>query len=182
MRARKVSKSKSAAKKKKGFFSDKKKVGLVFVGLFLIVLMVGSMLISGDEDNSSEYEYNGHYFVQIDGYWNMVAGDQSFTFIYDPLSLENVTMEDLDLQVEKVYVGFVPGEESMEFNAYQRTLNLMKAIVPTALPACFEEEGCPDLPIVSCEVHYKYHSQLFQTPVYSAQFESQFLLLKFLKV
>ena len=109
------------------------------------------MLISSDEDTSSEYEYNGYYFVQIDGYWNIVAGDQSFTFLYDPLSLENVTMEDLDLQVEKVYIGFVPGEESMEFNAYQRTLNLMKAIVPTALPACFEEEGCPDLPIVSCE-------------------------------
>jgi len=151
MRARKVSKSRNVVKKEKGFFSDKRKVGLIFVGLFLIVLMVGSMLMSSREDDGKEYEYNGYYFIQLEGYWKMVAEDDiSLFFLNDPKSLENITVEQVNLMVDKVYLGFKPGEEGFGSQGIQRLGSILSSAVPSVLPACFAEEGCPDLPIVSC--------------------------------
>ena len=150
MHAKKTSKVKSVVKKE-SFFTDRKKIALVLIGAFLIILMVGSALVQwNEEDSEQEYEYNGFTLIQIEGYWKLIYGEYSFAFNYDPKSLENISIENFDLDKEKVYLGYVPENESLADQSVQRVSTLLKYIVPTVTNACLIEKGCPDIPVVSC--------------------------------
>jgi hypothetical protein len=150
MRARKVSKSKPKKIREKSFLTDKKKRRVAYIGVFLIALMVGSMFIQGGEDSGQEYDYGDYTFIQMQGYWVMLSGDQQIPFRYGPKSLENISVAEFELDSTKVYLGFVPGEESLESSAIQRLRALLGLTSDIVVPACLVEEGCPDVPLIHC--------------------------------
>jgi hypothetical protein len=139
MKIRKVSKRDNVITEKK-----KKRKWIPIISLFIIIVMVGSSLVlmKNKEDN---YNYNGFSITKTENGWLLSKGQGSLLFIYDPKSLENIKIENINIG-NKVYT-IIDNNSVQEIDILKTYLRNLGFSVNDA---CFSEENCPDVPIVSC--------------------------------
>lgn len=150
MKAKRPSKNKKGYRKTKKKI-DKKKLYVTLVGFFIVFLMVASLLVlDGEEDNS--YEYNGYLVTQGNGFWNVAKEGASLAFEYDPLSLENYSIESFYVTSDKIYLAYNPTVSDLQSFEFRRLYDFLNSIGVSVVPSCIDSlENCPDIPFVSCD-------------------------------
>ncbi len=134
---------------KQGFF--KKNKTLLILGIGIILLMIGSVLtfFTNSEDQNS-LDYNGHSFFLTPTGWNTKINGQDATFEQSPKELESIPAVNFQLPQSKIYLAFNPNETTSESYEIQRLKSFLFFMGKTPVPACIQEEGCSDLPLVKC--------------------------------
>ncbi|MEW6063541.1 MAG: hypothetical protein AB1571_04195 [Nanoarchaeota archaeon] len=126
-----------------------KKILTSLVGIFIILIMVGSYL--NVKDNSEQrLNYNGYNFVKTDKGWLAYIGNNAFLFSFTPSELEELNMPQFNLG-SKIYVLFNPEERSEASYEVQRLSYILSYKGIKTFPACIKEEGCGNIPIMNCE-------------------------------
>lgn len=136
--------------KKEGFFS-KRKIFMYLVGIFLIVLMVGSVLNTSGEE-TEVYEHKGVKFNKIEGGWIGYLGEQPIVLINNPGDVQDVKVDGEGFKnlnsMSKIYLSTIPEDNIVGgIREFSRNIKLE----PSVVPACFEDvEGCEELPLKNC--------------------------------
>ena len=131
-----------------------KRFYFILIGIGLALLMVGSMLQfgSGDKEDTvisnDVIKYKGYTFNNVNGKWILDLNGEPVSFDYLPNELSEIYAENL-LFSSKVYVAIDPNDN---INNYfiQRIKAILQYKGILAVDACIKEEGCGDIPIVSC--------------------------------
>ena len=138
----------------------KQRKNQLIIGIILILVMIvstfGIVVNSfGDKKNSNKINYNGYEFVNQNGVWVLNAQNISFIFKYNPLELENFSINSTQVNKLDSYSGkplYIYSEDSLA------TSEIYRNIQPFALriqSACLDEKNCPeDLPIKTCNDNF----------------------------
>lgn len=139
--------------RKKSFFKDRK----VLLGLaaFIILIMVTSVLtlmFEKDNDNQQEIDYNGYKFAyDPQSGWATTINGQKVGFELLPTDVVNLSQNSFfGFGLGKTYVTFKPNEFSENSYEIGRIIAFLTFSGRQSFPACSQEEGCGDLPVVSC--------------------------------
>ena len=140
---------KSKKVSKKSLIKEEKKKNtrwLPIIALGIIIIMVASSLALIKGENNDSYDFNGFSVTKTEQGWSVSKGQGSLLFLYDPRSLQNITINMNLGTTNKVYI--VSSENTINelviLKTYLNRLGLL------ANDACFNEENCPDVPIVDC--------------------------------
>lgn len=130
-----------------------KRFYFILIGVGLALLMVGSILQfgSGEEDttvSNNVVKYKGYTFNNVNGKWVLDIKGNPVSFDYLPDDVNELYTENLVFG-DKVYIAIDPKED---INNYfiQRIKAIFQYKDILAVDACIKEEGCGDIPIVSC--------------------------------
>lgn len=136
---------------------DKAKRNTIIIGVFIVVLMIGSVLAlfaTPFGEKTVKAKYNGFDFVRTQQGWTVWLGSRPVSFAYLPFDLENITLPgEINKEAEKIY--FV-GEDDDELNS-QYHITRIKSIVYyftkiRFVDACLKEPDCPEeKPIIRCD-------------------------------
>lgn len=133
---------------------DRKGIILTLFIAFIMITSVLGFVFSGD-NNQDSIDYNGYTFTRTDNGWASYIRDQYIYFTYSPNELQDVPFDVFPINSGKVYVAYNPNEmdivlqNSIDKLRYTFSLNNI-----VAYPACSIEDGCPDIPIVSCDSEF----------------------------
>ena len=133
---------------KPSFFKNKKNI--IFISLFIIILMIGSVLTlfeSNPDENS--LDYNGHNFLLTATGWATSISGQQASFEQSPKELESIPVEPFTLPT-KLYLTFDPKDTNEQAYEIQRLKAFLSITGTTLSPACTTLEGCSDIPIITC--------------------------------
>ena len=129
----------------------------VILGIFIAVIMVSSILgfsiNSGDEESTATKEtYNGYdFFKNQQDLWVVYIDNGYYGFDYLPEEIQDIDFESFNLVGGKVYLSQVPEQRTVNFNyAMNKIYSTLANKGFTAVVACSEEAGCPDIPLVDC--------------------------------
>ncbi|MBI2136138.1 hypothetical protein HYU06_03640 [Candidatus Woesearchaeota archaeon] len=136
---------------------DKAKRNTIIIGVFIVVLMVGSVLAlfaTPFGERTVKAKYNGFDFVRTQQGWTVWLGSQPMSFAYLPFDLENITLPAaINKDAEKIYLV---AEDDEQLNS-QYQFTRMKSILyyftkMRVVDACLQENGCPEeKPIIKCD-------------------------------
>ncbi len=126
----------------------------MFFVLFIALIMITSVLgfvMRGDSSNSS-YEYNGYDFIKVEGKWVIYIDDKYFSFDYLPSEVSDVDVGNFELGSGKIYIAYLPAEKDsvIEYNML-RLYDIIQYRGVLPVFACTGEDGCPDIPVVTCD-------------------------------
>ncbi|GEM_PF-1462282 len=128
-----------------------------YLVLGVIVLMIASNFIfaltNREDTGSNKITYNGFTFLLQQGRWFTDISGLKYGFEYSPQDVE--TIKSISFQDpgfgQQTYLLFNPDE----FSEGSQELVLLKQFLVsrgmTASLACIKEQGCGDLPLVTCE-------------------------------
>ncbi|MBS3113295.1 hypothetical protein J4418_04400 [Candidatus Woesearchaeota archaeon] len=139
-------------KKEPLFFLRKK-----FMGGFIAVLMILSISAVFTSNTNSEkdpVEFNGKWFYPYNLGWFTYINNVQTAFPYLPDELTNISsLPYVFIDSPKVYIITDPNEKNITFDLLkQRLVYFLNQKGITSVPACSQEEGCPDsLPIKDCK-------------------------------
>ncbi|MCA9488075.1 MAG: hypothetical protein KC516_03895 [Nanoarchaeota archaeon] len=110
---------------------------------------------SSSDPNSVSIDYNGYKFVANGGYWNLNAGDLTFTFKHTPYESNELGVNASNLNSLTFYSQkplYLYSEDSPS------TSEIYSNVIPyvsRAQLACYDEEHCNgDFPIKNCEDNF----------------------------
>src|SRR3989338_1739520 len=136
---------------------DKAKRNTIIIGVFIVVLMIGSVLAlfaTPFGETTVKAKYNGFDFVRTQQGWTVWLGNQPISFAYLPFDLENITLPgEINREAEKIYLV---AEDDEQLNT-QYQFTRMKSILyyftkMRVVDACLQEEGCPEeMPLIRCD-------------------------------
>jgi len=126
-----------------------KKFLISLVGIFIILVMVGSYLNVGG-DNEKRVNYGGYNFIKTDKGWMTYIGNSAFLFSFMPKDLEEINMPQFNLG-NKIYILFDPEERNEASYEVQRLSYMLDYKGIKAFPACIKEEKCGNIPILNCD-------------------------------
>ena len=157
MKTKKYSKSHSSSSlpsKKKG---NKKKYLVLGFAFFFIFLMVGSVLVYYQGDNTNDnLDYNGYKFTLTQQGYVLDYNDKSYVFYFHPRDLEMISSPDLTnfIELNKFYVAEGKDIDSTYSDLMKQVFLSLGKI---GLSGCLDEDKsdkCLDLPILSCDKDY----------------------------
>ena len=149
MKKWKYSKDPSSQELKIPFWKNKKSI--LILGIGIILLMIGSVLtFFTNPDTENQLNYNGHNFFLSSTGWTTMIGNQQVSFEQSPQDLENIPIESFHLPDKKIYLAFNPEETTENSYEIQRLRSFLFFTGITTNPACIQEKGCSDLPLVHC--------------------------------
>ncbi|MBS3095311.1 hypothetical protein J4231_01405 [Candidatus Woesearchaeota archaeon] len=133
-----------------------KKLAPVFIGLFIIAIMVLSVL-DLNKNNEDEASYNGYEFTRANGLWVTYINDQRLQLKYLPQDLENISA-DISygnlLLAEKIYFSFDPENQALfpPANEFLGKKNLIGIAQQLTLACPYDNNACKsqNLPVKSC--------------------------------
>ena len=119
--------------------------------VFSLAGFVGLSFFQGDPNALPEEKYNDFTFSQYGSSWRLDVNGQAAEFYNFPKDVESINLPDTSfLQSEKVYLineleNFTVGRQLdlLSFSLYSINIRPHEA--------CLEEEGCGDIPIVTCQ-------------------------------
>lgn len=158
MRKRKLSKDRIETilpkeKKQKRVSSSAIIVGVIIFIMVFSSIAIGFFYNPGSDISENSVEYGGFTFTDRGNGWFVDINGNEYGFEYGPFFVENV--KSIDLKNEefsnRVYVAFDPSEFSENSDEIFRLRQFLQSRGIAANPACIKEEGCGDLPIVSCD-------------------------------
>lgn len=145
------------------FWKSKKTV--LILGIGIIFLMIGSLLTFFTSPENEQYqEYNGYSFYLTQTGWITQLNGQQASFEQSPSELQNIPVEPFTLNEQRVYLAFDPADTNELSYEIQRLKAFLFLSGKNAIPACTTEEGCSDIPLITCEnpeksVYLKYGKQ-----------------------
>lgn len=125
--------------------------------IFIVIIMASSTIayiyIKPSEEDKTDYRYNNYEFFKAEQGWITTIGNTQFLFDYNPGELEEISVKDLNLNIEnKAYITLDMAEKdnNMDYsiNKLGRTIRYAGRSV---FLACINEENCPDIPLVDCD-------------------------------
>lgn len=124
-----------------------------FIAITLILSVFG-IVISRPPENES-FEYKNHLFIQDNTGFSTRINNQKYTFLYDPRTLENLSIAPLTLTQftygSKFYISANPKEDfGLAISEFNR---LIKPLINKRfVQSCTEDvEGCENLLIKTCD-------------------------------
>lgn len=63
---------------------------VIGVGSLMIFLMIGSMFLGGNEEETEGFNYNGYYFYQVGDFWQVNINDNLMKLQYSPKDVEGL--------------------------------------------------------------------------------------------
>lgn len=147
---RKIVSKEEAAKKQK-------RNNLILAGL-LILIMCGSVFgvivgsLGKNSSNNEKVIYNGHEFVNSNGFWTTEIGDYSFIFKYNPEQVEKISsIVDYSTKYKDKTLYFSSENSAALFEIYKN----LDQIVGRFQEACLNETGCKEnLPVRDCSNNF----------------------------
>jgi len=134
----------------------------LFMGIFIAFLMIASILgiIVSNPANSEEkpvYEYEGYEFYRTDTGWAVKDNENYLPVDYLPEEVKNIAYEDINLNSDKIYLAYTPGNyDASEEYAIRKLGTFLSFEGRRLVLACNQEEGCGDIPIIDCNVDYAF--------------------------
>ncbi len=137
----------------------KQKRNQLVVGIVMILLLsmgIFGYAFGGGDSKKNKIIYNGHEFVEEDGYWVIDVGDFEFSFRYNPNEVEEI---DSDLHLFGAYSGkplYIFSGDIESSSEIYRNLVDQNQIVPRMQLACLEGETCDneELAVKTCEDNF----------------------------
>jgi len=135
---------------------NKAKRNAIIVGVFIVVLMFGSVLAlfaNPIASRATTARYNGLDFVLTNNGWTVWLGQQQISFAYLPFDLENITMPNtINRDAAKIYIVNEIPEEINAFYPLERIKSIIYYYTQARfVEACITEERCDDeKPIIDC--------------------------------
>ena len=134
----------------KSFLKNKKV--LLLLGAGIILLMIFSVFtLFGSSNDSDHLLYNGYHFFLTGTEWVTRIDGQKVSFEQSPKELENVPVERFILPLGKIYLTYHPKDTHETVYEIQRLKAFLHATGRTVSLACVQEEGCPDIPLKTCD-------------------------------
>ena len=140
-------------------YEEKSNRGKYLVGvlaLFIISIMVFSVLSLNSEDKEEKITYKDQLFVKTAQGWQTYINNQQYSFAYNPLELENITLPaNFNVNklnsAQKIYLSLNPEEDI--YLAMQEFYKLLKPLItPKMQESCFiDVERCAALPLKTCD-------------------------------
>ena len=126
------------------------------IGIFIIVIMVSStigFMMQQSPDGGNTVEYNGAEFQRVGYGWQVNIQDKAFSFENLTTEVENVsTSLEPPQQSQKIYVADYPTQTTINGQyAMSKIAEFYSKFNIRVQPACMEEEGCGNIPIVGCQ-------------------------------
>ncbi len=119
----------------------------------MVVSVLGVALNYTTSDPSTQSEFKGHEFNQINGQWIGYKDDEKITISTEPTYLELIQVPDIsfpDLNTGKIYFTTNP-QDNIPYNAL---LDIQTNIVPKlnslAIACTQDTPGCETLPLKTC--------------------------------
>ena len=138
--------------------TEKKSKKTIYFVIIIIVLMVSSVIgyvsFSGQPvDSTSDYEFNGHKFNNINNLWVTKINEQDIFFDYLPNEVNNISYSNDKLSTSnKVYLSYDPSKKDASMDYIISKLAYSLGVLSYKINlACISEKDCPDIPVVSCE-------------------------------
>ena len=101
----------------------------------------------------STLEYNGHTFSLENNYWVTNIGGQERYFLNPPTALESFSVPNNTAEIlsnGKIYLSYDP-QNAVDLAALQPiAYTFFSPYGVQTFPACTQEEGCPDIPVIDC--------------------------------
>ena len=130
------------------------RIGVIVVGAFFIFLMIFSALAMWEpKDDSMEFKYNNHVFVNNGNSWESVIGGQKMSFQHSPRDLENISVSGFSIDrlgSDRVYLLYEPNDSVVGSFEMQRIAGFLAFKGYSANEACTAKEGCGDFPVFNC--------------------------------
>ena len=136
---------------------DKAKRNTVIIGVFIVVLMIGSVLAlfaSPYGERTVKAKYNGFDFVRTEQGWTVWLGNQAVSFAYLPFDLENITLPgEINKEAEKIYLAAEDDEILNTQYQLTRTNSILYYFTKMRfVDACLNADSCPEeKPIIKCD-------------------------------
>lgn len=128
-----------------------KKFYFILIGAGIILLMVGSVLQFGSNDEEAVVDvvdYNGYEFNNVNGKWLLDIGGSYAAFDYLPEDVKDLYLDNINFN-NKVYIAVNPMEDEYSY-FIQRIRAILQYKGYLSIESCIEEEGCGDIPVVDC--------------------------------
>ncbi len=137
---------------------DTRKAAAWFIiGIMVLSIagFIGGGLSSLTQNTPPTQEFNGYTFTRETNQWTVIISGQKYGFLYFPSELSTINLPintNSWRNKEKIYLI----QDALNASSFplENSLNLVEAVFYTnnvrLQKACFQEENCPDLPIVSC--------------------------------
>ncbi len=136
--------------------AKRQKLYMYLVGGFMIMLMAtlsfGYIQFSDQEEAVGGITEYDHVFSPMpSGGYSAVFLDQRVSFAVLPSAVEDVPVEDFSFSSGRVYLATDPADALETDFSYQRGYAFLQFVGNSVQPSCSTEEGCGDIPIVSCD-------------------------------
>ncbi|MBS3168144.1 hypothetical protein J4216_03410 [Candidatus Woesearchaeota archaeon] len=131
---------------------------IVVLGIIVLMVFSAFAISLGNTDNGQEtIEYNGIEFQNKNGLWYFNFNGLNYGMEYLPTDLEWVESVNLGQEVfgDKIYLIFNPGEYSEDSVEILRLKQFLTSGGKLVSPACSQEGGCGDYPIIDCRSDLK---------------------------
>ena len=136
---------------------DKARRNTIIIGVFIVVLMIGSVLAlyaSPYSDRTSKARYNGFDFILTEQGWTVWLANQPVPFTYLPFDLENLTLPgNINRDAEKVYIVAENKDDLNSDYALRRIKSVLYIFTKMRfVDACITEKNCPEeMPVIKCD-------------------------------
>ena len=128
-----------------------KKFLVLAMGVFIMFIMVLSSLnVFKGEDTSKKITYNNHIFYKQDTQWMTYINDKPILFFNNPYDVQNITIPDFNFKLSKLYIAYNPADIENEGFIINRIASVLNYFNLKSVPACYNETGCPDIPVINC--------------------------------
>lgn len=128
----------------------KKKTLLYVLGGFIILLMVGSLIGFFGNDTTTPDTYGTFAFTPYGIGWATTLQNQNLVFAYHPQELAQYSHAPFP-QSSLYYLAFDPALTNENDQTLQRIKAYLDFTGKITYYACIREQGCGDLPIVTCK-------------------------------
>ncbi len=137
----------------------KQKRNQLIVGVVMILLLsmgIFGYAFGGRDSKKTKIFYNGHEFVEENGYFIVGLGNFEFSLRYNPNEIGEINS---NLNLLNNYLGkplYLSSEDIESSSEIYRNLIDQNLIVPRMQLACLEGETCDndELPVKSCEDNF----------------------------
>ncbi len=147
--------------KKTPLFKNKRFLTSLF-GIFIISIMLLSLLNVYQTKGDNKVEYDGHIFYNKGDYWISNINGKELSFRYNPREVEDIELVNFPIN-NKIYVAYNPQEFEQESFVLQESMTLFKSTNTRPVLACYEEEDCPNIPLINCSedssIMFKYNEK-----------------------
>ena len=143
---------------------------LSLILLFIITFSIFEIWVNsfGGSSNSEKVEYNGLTFELKESYWTVELGQFSFSFVYNPLELENLSVSKNSLKTLTEYQNkplyIYSNDPSSTYEIYHNLIPFVERFQE----ACLEGDNCTgNVPIKNCNdtlivIRESTNSRIFQ--------------------
>jgi hypothetical protein len=127
---------------------------IIVMSLSILGFVGGSFFTAAATYEGDSEEYNGNLLFKSSSYWSINSNGQWYYFSNHPKDLESIELP-IDpltwLGTPKLYIAYKPNDTIDTAQQISQVSSLFGQYSTRIQQACTTEEGCPDIPIITCD-------------------------------